>query len=149
MNSPGALNVKAGIKTREHDSRCEHCISREPHGYYFGERLLLPECSSRWLWSDMFSTWTLLPGAASTKGCWTFFLRKRPCAVRTTTGASGLLPGIRRRNHPTSRPPIKSTGLEIELTKRALPSQSRGSIISFGYLSFVKSVFVFVYCFFE
>ena len=46
-DSLGALNVKAGVKTREHDSRREHCISREPPGYYFGERVLLPECSSR------------------------------------------------------------------------------------------------------
>ena len=31
-----------------------------------------------------------------------------------TTGASRT----RRRNHPMSRPPIESTGLELELTKR-------------------------------
>ena len=56
INSPGALNVKAVVKTREHDSRREHCISREPPGYYFGERVSLTECSSRWPWSDVFST---------------------------------------------------------------------------------------------
>ena len=44
-NSPGALNVKAGVKTREHGSRREHRMSREPPGYYFGKRVLLPECS--------------------------------------------------------------------------------------------------------
>ena len=44
-NSPGALNIKAGVKTREHDSRREHRMSREPPGYYFGIRVLLPECS--------------------------------------------------------------------------------------------------------
>ena len=82
MNSPGALNIKAGVKTREHNFRREHCMSREPPGHYFGKRVLLPECSCRWPWSDVFSTWTLLPGAASTKGCWIFFLRKRLCAVR-------------------------------------------------------------------
>ena len=47
-NSPGALNAKAGVKTREHDSRREHRMSREPPGYYFGKRVLLPECSCRW-----------------------------------------------------------------------------------------------------
>ena len=47
-NRPGALNVKAGVKTREHGSRREHRMSREPPGYYFGKRLLLPECSCRW-----------------------------------------------------------------------------------------------------
>ena len=82
MNSPGALNVKAGVKTCEHDSRREHCMSREPPGYYFGKRVLLPKCSCRWPWRDVFSAWTLLPGAASTKGCWIFFLRKRLCAVQ-------------------------------------------------------------------
>ena len=39
-----------------------------------------------------------------------------------TTGASSLLRRIRRRNHPASRSPIKSTGLEIELTKRTVSS---------------------------
>ena len=48
-NSPGALNGKAGVKTREHDSRREHRMSREPPGYYFGKRVLLPECSCRWI----------------------------------------------------------------------------------------------------
>ena len=32
-NSPGALKIKAGVKTREHDSRREHRMSREPPGY--------------------------------------------------------------------------------------------------------------------
>ena len=57
-NSLGTLNVKAGVKTREHDSRREHCLSREPPGYYFGEMVLLPEYSSRCPWSDVFSTRT-------------------------------------------------------------------------------------------
>ena len=55
-NSPGAVNVKAGVKTREHDSHREHRMSREPPGYYFGNRVLLPECSCRWPWSDVFPT---------------------------------------------------------------------------------------------
>ena len=61
--SLGALNVKAGVKTREHDSIREHGISREPPGYCIRERVLLPESSSRWPWSDVFSTWT------SPRGC--------------------------------------------------------------------------------
>ena len=65
----------------------------------------------------------LFPGAASTKGCWTFLLGKiLDYVLYETTGASGLLPGTRQRNHPTSRTPIKGTGLEIELTKRTVPS---------------------------
>ena len=47
-NSPGALNIKAGVRTREHDSRREHRMSREPPGYFFGMRALFPECSGGW-----------------------------------------------------------------------------------------------------
>ena len=60
---PGGLERKSKCKKHEHDSRREHCISREPPGYFFGKRVLLPECSSRWSWSDVFSTWT------SPRGC--------------------------------------------------------------------------------
>ena len=56
------LESESRLKTREHDSRREHCLSRDPPGYYFGERVLRPECSSRWLWSDVFSTWTSAGG---------------------------------------------------------------------------------------
>ena len=57
------LESKSRCKTREPDFRREHCLSRKPLGYYFGKRVLRPECSSRWLWSDVVSTWT------STGGC--------------------------------------------------------------------------------
>ena len=139
MNSPGALNVKAGVKTREHDSRREHCILKEPPGYYFGERVLLPECSSRWPWSDVFSTWTLLPGAASTKGCWTFFLRTRLCTVRNYYWSERF---IARNTDQEHRPGDRADQAHrAQLTAR--------SIISFGCFSFVKSVLVFVYCSFR
>ena len=45
---PRDLEYKAGVKTREHDSRREHRMSREPPEYYFGKRVLRPECSCRW-----------------------------------------------------------------------------------------------------
>ena len=45
---PRGLEYKAGVRTREHDFRREHRMSREPPGYYFGKRVLLPECSCRW-----------------------------------------------------------------------------------------------------
>ena len=44
---PRGLEYKAG-ETREHDSRRKHRMSREPPGYYFGKRVLRPECSCRW-----------------------------------------------------------------------------------------------------
>ena len=69
-NSPRALNVKVSVKTREHDSCREHCISREPPGYYFGKRVLLPEYV---LVDGLGATCCplgVLPGAASSKeGC--------------------------------------------------------------------------------
>ena len=64
-NSPGGLKNESKCKTREHDSPREHCLSKEPPGYEFGEKVLRPECTSRWLWNDAFSTWTStgeLPG---------------------------------------------------------------------------------------
>ena len=54
---PGALKVKAGEKLVS-TILAASTASREPPGYYFGERVLGPECSSRWLWSDVFLTWT-------------------------------------------------------------------------------------------
>ena len=74
----------------ERNSRCknsrarfspERCLSREPPGYYFGKMLLLPECSSRRLWSNVFSTWIPFRGCTN-GGCWTFLVRKRHCTVR-------------------------------------------------------------------
>ena len=45
---PRGLEYKAGVRGREHDTRREHRMSREPPGYYFEKRVLLPECSCRW-----------------------------------------------------------------------------------------------------
>ena len=149
MNSPGALNVKAGVKTREHDSRREHCISREPRGYYFGERVLLPECSSRWPWSDMFSTWTLLPGAASTKGCWTFFLRKRLCSVRHYYWSERFI-ARNKTEKASDEPPVDQEHRPGDRADQAHRAQLiTRSITFFDCLSLVKSVFVFFYCFFK
>ena len=89
MNGPGALTVKAGLKTRKHDSRREHCMSREPPGYYFGKRVLLPECSSQWPWSDEHSTWTS-PRGCINKGMLDFLPEENTMLYETTTGASGL-----------------------------------------------------------
>ena len=149
MNSPGALNVKASVKTREYDSLREHCMSREPRGYYFVKRVLLPKCSCRWPWSDVFSTWTLLPGAASTKECWIFFLRKIICAVRNYYWSERRFIARNKKEKPPDEPPTDKEhrpGDRADQAHRARLIAS--SIISFGCLSLVKSVFVFVYCFF-
>ena len=148
IKSPGALNVKAGVKPREHDSRREHCISREPPGYYFEENILLPECSSRWPWSDVFFTWTP-PRAASTKGCWTFFLRKRLCAVRNYYWSERFI-AKNKTEKSSDEPPTDQEHRPGDRADQAHRAQLIArSIMSFGCLSLVKSAFVFVYCFFE
>ena len=132
MNSPGALNVKASVKTREHDSCREHCISRVPPGYYFGKRVLLPECLSRWPWSDMFSTWTLLPGAASTKGCWIVFLRTRLCTVRNYYWSERFT--IRnKREKPSDEPPTDQEHRPVDRADQA----HRTQLIARKIISFV------------
>ena len=110
---PRDLEHESRWKPHEHDFRREHCISRESPGYYFGERVLLPECSRRWPWSDVFSTWTSPTGLHQQRDAGFSFRGKDNVLYKTTTRANGLLPRTRRRNHPTRRPPIKSTDLEI------------------------------------
>ena len=113
--SPGTLKVKAGEKlvstTLAASTACQ-----ESRGYYFGERVLRPECSSRWLWSNVYSTWTSAGEMHGQTGaeCFCFFCEEN--TLYEATEVSSLLRGTRRRNRPTSRPPIKSTGLEIGLT---------------------------------
>ena len=140
MNSPGALNVKTGVKTREYDSRREHCISREPPGYYFGKRVLLPECSNRWPWSDVLSTWTLLPGAASTKKCWTLFLRKRLCVVRNYYWNEQFI-ARNKTEKPSDEPPTDQEHRPGDRADQAHRARLIArSIIFFGCLSLVKSL---------
>ena len=120
---PGALNVKTGEKLARTILAASTAYQESRLGTTSGKGYYSPNVRVDGL-GVTCSPLGLLPGAASTKGCWTFFLKKRLDYVlyETTTGASDLLPGTKRRNHPTSRPPIKSTGVEIELTKRTVPS---------------------------
>ena len=90
-------------------------------GYYFGERVLHPEVESMALERRVFDL-DLCRGAAWTEVCWICFVRKRRCVLYKATGVSSLLRGTRRRIRPRRRPPIKSTGLEIELTKLTVSS---------------------------
>ena len=145
---PGALNVKAGVKTREHDSRREHCLSREPPGHYFGERVLLPECSSRWLWSDVFSTWTPSRGCIN-DGMLEFVSdeKTRLCTVRNYYWSERFI-ARNKTEKPSDEPPTDQEHRPGDRADQAHRAQLIArSIISFGCLSLVKSVFVFVYCF--
>ena len=137
MNNPGALNVRARVKTREHDSRREHCISREPPGYYFGERALLPNVRV----DDLGATCSplgLLSGATSTKICWIFFLRKILCAVRNYYW-SGRFIARNKTEKPSDGPPTDQEHRPGDRADQAHCAQLMArSIISFGCLLLVK-----------
>ena len=145
MSNPGALNVQTSVNTRENDSCREHCISREPPGYYFGRRVLLPECSCRWPWSDVLSTRTSPRGCALTKGCWIFFLRTRLCTARNYYWSEQ-----NKTEKPSDEPPTDQEHRPRDRADQAHRARLIArSIISFGCILLVKSVFIFVYCFFE
>ena len=81
---PRGLEYKAGVKTREHDSRREHRMSREPPGYYFGKRVLFPECSCRWPSLERRAVhFDFSYGAASTGMLEFLFLRIRLYTARS------------------------------------------------------------------
>ena len=75
----------------------------------------------------------LCRGAART-GCWVLFVFVENILYEAT-GLSSLLRGARRRNRPTSRPPIKCTGLEIR-ADQAYRVQLIARSISFGCFIF-------------
>ena len=84
----------------------------------------------------------LLPGATSTKGCWTFFLRKRLCTLRNYYWSEWFI----TRNKTEKSSDELPTDQEHRSGDRADQSHRAQliarSIISFGCLSLVKSVFV-------
>ena len=87
----------------------------------------------------------LLPGATSTKGCWTFFLGKILCAVRNCYWSERF---INKTKKPSDEPPTDQEHRSGDRADQAHRAQLVArSIISFGRLSLVKSGFVFVYCF--
>ena len=144
IEPPRGLQCKAGVKTREHDSCREHRLSREPPGYSFGKRVLLPECSCRWpslerraLHFDFFH------GAASSReGCWILFLRTRLCSTRNYSWSEQ-----NKTEKPSDEPPTDQehrSGVRADQAHRA--RLIARSTICFGCFSLVKSVFGFVVC---
>ena len=149
MNSPGVLIVKASVKTHEQDSRREHCMSKEPPEYYFGKRVLLPKCSCRWPWSNVFSIWRP-PRGCINKGILDFLSEENTvCCTKLLLERAAVF-ARNKKEKPSDEPP---TDQEHRPGDRADQAHSARliatSIISFGCLSLVKSGFVFVYCFFE
>ena len=144
MNSPGALNVKLGstilaASTAYQESRLGTTSGR---GYYS------PNVRVDGLGATC-SPLGLLPGAASTEGCWTFFLRKRLFAVRNYYWSERFI-ARNKTEKQSDEPPTDQEDRPGDRADQAHRAQLIArSIISFGCLSLVKSVFGFVYCFFE
>ena len=90
--------------------------------------------------------WLLPRGCIYHQGCWNFFLWGQDYVLlhEATTGASRT----RRRNHPTSRPSIKNTGLELEVTKRTVPGWLRGASPPTAAFRW-WSLFGYVVCFYN
>ena len=88
----------------------------------------------------------LLPGAASTEGGWIFFVRTRLCTARNYYYWSEP----NKTEKPSDEPHTDQEhrpGVRADQAHRA--RLIARSIISFGCLLLAKSVFVFVFCFFE
>ena len=121
-------------------------MSREPPGYYFGERVLSPNVRADGFGATC-SQLGLLPGAASTKGCRTFFLRKILFTVRNYYWSERII-ARNKTDKPSDEPPTDQEHRPGDRADQAHRAQLIArNIISFGCLSLVKSVFVFVYCF--
>ena len=145
MNSPGVLNMKAGEKLVSTILAASTECQESRLGTTLGKEYYSPNVRVDGLGATRSPLGLFFQRLHQQRDAGLSFWGQDYVLHETTAGASGFLPGTRRRNHPTSRSPIKSTDLEIELTKRTVPSWR--SIISFGCLSLVKSVFVFVRCF--
>ena len=120
-NSPGALKMKAGEKLVSTIHAASTACQDSRLGTTSGKGYYAPCVRVDGFGATCFRLGPL-PEAAWTEGCSIYFVMKRHCVLYEATGVSSLLRGTRRRNHPTSHPPIESTGLEIELTKHTVPS---------------------------
>ena len=131
---PRDLEYKAGVKTREHDSRREHRMSREPPGYYFGKRVLFPECSCRWPSLERRAVhFDFSYGAASTGMLEFLFLR-----TRLYTARSYYWSEQNETEKPSDEPPTDQEhrpGARADQAHRA--RMIARSTICYGYLSLV------------
>ena len=139
---PRGLEYKAGVRTREHGSRREHRMSREPPGYYFGKRVLRPECSCRWPSLERRAVhFDFSYGAASTGMLEFLFLR-----TRLYTARSYYWSEQNETEKPSDEPP---TDREHRPGARADQAhRSRGAPSATAGLSLV-SLFGSVVCFYN
>ena len=148
MNSPGALNMKAGEKLVSTILAPSTACQESRLGTTFGKGCYSPNVRVDGL-GETYSPLGLLPGAAPTKGCWTFFLRKRLYTVQNYYWSKRFI--ARNRTEKSSdEPPTDQLHRPGDRADQAHRAQLIArSIISFGCPSLVKSAFVFVFCFFE
>ena len=125
MNSPEAFNMKAGEKLVSTILAATTAYQESRLGTTSGKGYYSPNVRVDGLGTTCSPLGLSSQGLHQQRDAGLSFRGKDWVLYEATTGASGLLPGTRRRNYPTSRPPIKSTGLEIELTKRTVRSWSR------------------------
>ena len=147
MNSPEALNMKAGEKLVSTILAASTAFQESRLGTNSGKGCYSPNVQVDGLGATCFPL-GVLPGAASTKGCWTFFLRKRLCAARNYYWSERFI-ARNETEKPPDEPPTDQDHRPGDRADQAHRAQLIvRSIISFGCLSLVKSVSVFVYCFF-
>ena len=147
MNSPGALNMKVG-ETLASTILAASTVQESRLGTTSGKAYYSPNVRVDGLGATS-SLLGLLPGVVSTKRCWTFFLRKIPCAVRNYYWSERFI-ARNKTEEPSDEPPTDQEQGPGDRADQAHRAQLiTRSIISFGCLSLVKSVFVFVYYFFE
>ena len=148
MNSQEALNMKAGEKFVSMILAASTACQESHLGTTSGEGYYSPNVRVDGLRATCYSL-RLLLGAASTKGCWTFFLRKIQCTVRNYYWSERFI-ARNKAEKPSDEPPTEQEHRPGDRADQAHRAQLIArNIISFGCLSLVKSVFVFVYCFFE
>ena len=148
-NSPaGALNLKAGEKFVSTTLAASTAYQESRMGTTSGKGYYSPNVRVDGLRATC-SPLGLLPRAATTKGCWTFFLRKILCTVRNYYWSERFIARNKTEKTPDEPPADKEhrPGDRADQAHRA--QLIARSIISFGCLSLVRSVFVSVYCFFE
>ena len=72
------LERESKCRPREHDSRREHCLSKEPRGYWFGKRVLRPNVRADGFGATRFRLRPLL-GSCMDTGVLDVFVRKIYC----------------------------------------------------------------------
>ena len=133
-NSPArGLNVKAGEKLVSTILAAGTAYQESRLGTTSGKGYYSPNVRVDGLGATC-SPLGLLPGAASTKGCWTFFLRKILCTVRNYYWSEWLI--TRNKSEKTSdEPPTDQEHRHGDRADQAHRAQLIArSIISFGRL---------------